>query len=283
MNSRKDREIIRVALDTTLSGLQDDPWLARKVLDDAKGEVKVKKKLSLGLILILTLVLVAITAFAVTHSYVLEYLFGTNSEVKETYEASVQGLNIIHKGNEVTTTIKDALVIDDTVSFGLSFEASGQMYIVTDSVTVNGIDCEVNTSSLESQWVGNNPNGEIVSPLIVHGYTVSIPAEVSLTESICVRLRLKLLKPAISTCFINTDSENKLVMWKEIDRAVSEGNTPIDLYEPYYVLVSSAWLGEEFSDNEEAQYPLNSATALINYSNMILVDEVDETLLLQNK
>ena len=50
MNDRKDREIIQVALDTTLSGLQDDPWLTRKVLDDAKGEVKVKKKISVGLV-----------------------------------------------------------------------------------------------------------------------------------------------------------------------------------------------------------------------------------------
>lgn len=68
MNDRKDREIIQVALDTTLSGLQDDPWLARKVLDDAKGEVKVKKKISVGLGLALVLILVALGALAVTFS-----------------------------------------------------------------------------------------------------------------------------------------------------------------------------------------------------------------------
>ena len=68
MNDRKDREIIQVALDTTLSGLQDDPWLARKVLDDAKGEVKVKKKISVGLVLALVLILVALGALAVTFS-----------------------------------------------------------------------------------------------------------------------------------------------------------------------------------------------------------------------
>ena len=65
MNDRKDREIIQVALDTTLSGLQDDPWLARKVLDDAKGEVKVKKKISVGLVLVIVLALIVATALAV--------------------------------------------------------------------------------------------------------------------------------------------------------------------------------------------------------------------------
>ncbi|MEF9880802.1 MAG: hypothetical protein RR975_15415, partial [Clostridia bacterium] len=196
---------------------------------------------------------------------------------------SVQNLDRIHKGSGVTTVIKDAIVMDGTVSFGLSFETTEPIYIVTDSITVNGIDCEVDTSSLESRWVGNSPNGQTIHPLMIHGYTVSIPADVSLAEPIDVKLRLKFLKPANSTCFINTDSENKLTMWQEIDKAISQGSTPIDQYEPYNVLVSSAWLGNEFSNDAEAQYPLNSAAALINYSNMVLVDEVDETLLLQSK
>ena len=75
MNDRKDREIIQVALDTTLSGLQDDPWLARKVLDDAKGEVKVKKKISVGLALVL--ILVALGALAVTFSDVFFKIAGS--------------------------------------------------------------------------------------------------------------------------------------------------------------------------------------------------------------
>ena len=44
MNSRKEEDRLRHAIDTTLSGLADDPWLARRVLTKAKGEEKVKKK-----------------------------------------------------------------------------------------------------------------------------------------------------------------------------------------------------------------------------------------------
>lgn len=81
MNDRKDREIIQVALDTTLSGLQDDPWLVQKVLDDAKGEVKVKKKWSAAMILVMVLILIA--AIAVASVVLKEYYekaFSTQNE-----------------------------------------------------------------------------------------------------------------------------------------------------------------------------------------------------------
>ena len=44
MNKRQDVEKIRRALGASLSGLQDDPWLALRVAAAAKGEKKVKKK-----------------------------------------------------------------------------------------------------------------------------------------------------------------------------------------------------------------------------------------------
>jgi hypothetical protein len=55
---------IRHAVDTRLSGLQGDPWMAQRVLANAKGEVKVKKKLSVAFILIMVFILVAVGALA---------------------------------------------------------------------------------------------------------------------------------------------------------------------------------------------------------------------------
>lgn len=68
MDKRKNRNQIQNALNTTLSGLQDDPWLAQRVIAEAKGERKVKrkKKVSVGLIICLILLLVSTTALAIT-------------------------------------------------------------------------------------------------------------------------------------------------------------------------------------------------------------------------
>lgn len=66
MNKRENRELIQDALDSALSGLQDDPWLAQRVIAEAKGEKSAKRKISYGLMLALLLVLAAVTALAAT-------------------------------------------------------------------------------------------------------------------------------------------------------------------------------------------------------------------------
>lgn len=60
-----DKHKIQHALDTVLSGLQDDPFLAQRVMTQAKGRKKMKKKVSAGLTFAVILILVAVTAFAV--------------------------------------------------------------------------------------------------------------------------------------------------------------------------------------------------------------------------
>ena len=65
MDKRKQRNEIQNALNSTLSGLRDDPWLAQRVIAQAKGGKKVKKKISAGLVFIFVLVMLAATALAV--------------------------------------------------------------------------------------------------------------------------------------------------------------------------------------------------------------------------
>jgi len=61
--------MIQQAFETSLSGLKDDPWLARRVIAQARETerkpVKVKRKLSVGLIVMIALMLVTVTAVAV--------------------------------------------------------------------------------------------------------------------------------------------------------------------------------------------------------------------------
>lgn len=66
MTEERERRILKSTVDTTLSGLQPDAFLAQKVIRQAKGEKPVKKKLSFAFILANLLVLAAVTAFAVS-------------------------------------------------------------------------------------------------------------------------------------------------------------------------------------------------------------------------
>lgn len=82
MNKQKNRELIQASLNSALSGLQDDPWLAQRVIAEAKGDKQVKKKISAGLVFIFVLVMIAATALAVvTIREVAQMMAQTEQEV----------------------------------------------------------------------------------------------------------------------------------------------------------------------------------------------------------
>lgn len=67
MFEEMNRKDFHEAIDTTLSGLQADPWLAQRVVNrERKSEPVVKKKLSISLVLVILLLISALTALAVT-------------------------------------------------------------------------------------------------------------------------------------------------------------------------------------------------------------------------
>ena len=67
MREELNREKMHKAIDTTLSGLNGDPWLFRRIsARAAEGEPKVKKRLSVGLVLAIVVLLIAAVAAAVT-------------------------------------------------------------------------------------------------------------------------------------------------------------------------------------------------------------------------
>ena len=66
MREAEERMIFQNAVDRRLSGLQENPFLAQRIMSAEKGEIKVKKKLSAGLVLTIVILLIVITAVAVT-------------------------------------------------------------------------------------------------------------------------------------------------------------------------------------------------------------------------
>ena len=66
MRDELNRKEFHEAIDTTLSGLQGNPFLAQRIMNQERtGETVVKKRLSVGLVLAIVLMLIAVTALAV--------------------------------------------------------------------------------------------------------------------------------------------------------------------------------------------------------------------------
>ena len=63
MNLREEQEKVQRSMNTTLSGLQEDPWLTQRVLADTKGEEPVVRKISASAIIVIALVIISITAY----------------------------------------------------------------------------------------------------------------------------------------------------------------------------------------------------------------------------
>lgn len=64
MRDHEIRKQIHHVVDTRLSSVKGDPYLAQRIMAEAKGGQKVKKKISVGLVLVLVLALAAVTALA---------------------------------------------------------------------------------------------------------------------------------------------------------------------------------------------------------------------------
>lgn len=71
MEDFKDKQIVQRVIENSLSGIQDDPWMAQRVLNMAHetqgtGGIVVKKKLSIGFILMMAVMLLGAIALAAT-------------------------------------------------------------------------------------------------------------------------------------------------------------------------------------------------------------------------
>ncbi len=117
MREDLSREKMHKAIDSTLSGLNGDPWLFQRVsARAAEGETKVKKKLSAGLVLAIALVLLAAAAVAVTlltHREVLEQVAvplavknDAEAGVNESYDAE-QLAELVRSLNENGITLEE--------------------------------------------------------------------------------------------------------------------------------------------------------------------------------
>ena len=145
MNLHEEQQKVQKAMNTTLSGLQEDPWLTQRVLANTKGEEPVKKKLSVSAILVIALIAVSITAalaVGLVSNIGQMYNMNDNSERQELLK-NIQQLNDGYEGNAVRFVLTEALYDSAAGSYGLGWtleplKDGDSLYVVLDGITIGG-------------------------------------------------------------------------------------------------------------------------------------------------
>ncbi|MEG2251479.1 MAG: hypothetical protein RSC98_00415, partial [Clostridia bacterium] len=273
------------------------PPMVHARFEEALKETKTMKRakpisaLVLAAILVITL---AGVAYAAAQSGVLQFLFHSGERTQEQLDL-VQPLGIVHEENGVTTRVTDAILNQGTLSVAFDLESKQPIYIITDSITLNGVELFVSDSSMVNMWYGNEyasqydtqargftgylekpSEGENPANQIAYEQAIRRLQEERTGE---VKIHLTYLVPQKELVPIAGiyDAQSQKA-WKEIDACVAAGNTPI-ASDDGSILVDSTWLGDQYNEWIPAhQYPVGDAEAHVSHSNMKVLDSFELTL-----
>ena len=127
MEDLKAKQIVQRVIDNSLSGIQDDPWMAQRILNIAHGkEEKIVKRTgnrpSKLVVVALALVLVfATTAFALTRPAVLNWLTG-NAPVSSQLESTAQTVIGENTVDGITVRITSLVFDGEKLAFAYELE-----------------------------------------------------------------------------------------------------------------------------------------------------------------
>lgn len=132
MNEREEKRRIQQALNRTLSGLQENPFLAQRIIAHGKGKTRMKKKLSLGLIAALIILATTTTALAATllPSGILRSLFKTEENAPQDM------VDLLNQQIQIRQSSAAALTLDEYLFDGGSLHLGLTLKNPTDNQTV---------------------------------------------------------------------------------------------------------------------------------------------------
>ena len=154
MNDQEMKRLLQSAIDHRLSGLQENPFLARRIIAAAKGELPMKKKLSVSLILVLVLTLTVLgLAYALVQSRIAGELYGDTAAPRDVAER-------IQTPDESTASDLGVLVLDELLydgsalhtAFTLSNPTGETLLYTVDGLYLDG--CSLTRSTLFTEGAG---------------------------------------------------------------------------------------------------------------------------------
>lgn len=262
-----------------------------RIMDTLKEVKTVKKAKPIAALVLAAVLLMALAgvAFATVQSGVLDFIFHSGERTQEQMDL-VQPLGLMHKENGVMTTVTDAMLDGNMLSVALDFDAEKEFYIITDSVTINGVELAISDSNIVNMWYGDYYSAQ--HSFSTRGFKGYLDAEAASTEAeealfdeamrqmtadgvANVKLHLTYLIPKQELVPIeNVIATDSRKAWEAIDACVAAGNTPIE-EESGYVLVDRTWVKSYHDSIPAFQLPIGDAEAHIEHSNMELLDSFE--------
>ena len=121
MSEQKDKAFVRESIDAVLSGIQADPWLAGRIMNQAKEEAPVKQKFSAGMVILIVFLLLTSAAIAVVHSFgILDYV--PHQAENTAYTQKIMTLNQRWEGESFSAVIHEAVFGGMKMTFTMSIE-----------------------------------------------------------------------------------------------------------------------------------------------------------------
>ena len=134
MTLHEEQEKVQKAINHSLAHVQEDPWLAQRVLANAKGEEPVVKKISTSMILVIVLLCLAITAIAAGIIYNQDWWWNNRNSMEKSdkpdlYEAVMANMvenpeQIQCEDDQVQLTIQDVSWAPEADIMTISFKAT---------------------------------------------------------------------------------------------------------------------------------------------------------------
>ena len=121
MSEQRDKAFVRKSIDAVLSGVQGDPWLAQRLMNQEREELVMKKKLSIGIVLLVILLLLTTAGVAVVRTFgILDY---TPHQAGNTaYTQKIMPLNQQWEGEYFSAAIHEAVFDGMKMTFTMSIE-----------------------------------------------------------------------------------------------------------------------------------------------------------------
>ena len=134
MTLHEEQEKVQKAVNSSLSYVQEDPWLAQRILANTKGEEPVVKKISVSMILAIVLLCLAVTAIAASVIYNQHWWWDNRnsfekSDKPELYEAVMANLvenpeQTQGEDDQIQITIQDVSWAPEADVMTISFKAT---------------------------------------------------------------------------------------------------------------------------------------------------------------
>lgn len=267
MTLHEEQERVQKAVSHSLSHVQEDPWLAQRVLANVKGEEPVKKKVSLALILCIVLGLAVMgTAHALFGSQVADF-FGKywNRELGEW----LKGGKIAQIGETVSLGGVE-FTLDEVI-----YRNRG-IYAVGTARTTNEKDILLPMDLADSWEIDGAPQNEEVKALALQardagGRLLSVdcyPERIGVDGGSMVRAgdtgiyNLRNEDGSLAFCFetggyaLEDGKTYQVELWIDVDEWTADGRSQPDSIDPQFWTVSF----EPVIQNDDAPAPVETRT-----------------------